>query len=158
MVFNLNQQAVFFILSVFFVWLGILSFLYFKLKKHYNRLIARTNKKNLSEILEKILTDMEISKQQIEELQKKTEIQKIESLTHIQKVGLLRFNPFNEVGSDQSFVLALLNGENDGVVLTSLHGRTGTRWYGKTISKGQGKEHELSHEEKETIRIAEKIS
>jgi len=152
MVFNLSQEAIF---GVLVFWLIIISFLLFKLKRHYNRLTAGTEKKTLSQVLEKILKEIEISEGRINELVKRAENAEKEGLTHIQKVGLLRFNPFEDVGGDQSFILALLNGENDGMVLTSLHGRTGTRWYGKTVKKGEGVEHELSNEEKQALRLAQ---
>ena len=45
----------------------------------------------------------------------------------IQKINLLRFNPFDDVGGDQSFVLTLLDKDNSGVLLTSLHHRSFTR-------------------------------
>lgn len=155
MVFNLSQEVIFWVLAIFAAWLTIISFFLFKLVRHYNRLTKGTNKGTLREVLEKILKSLEVSDQRIDELVKRAERAEIEGLTHIQKVGLLRFNPFEEVGGDQSFILALLNGENDGIVLTSLHSRTGTRWYGKAVKKGVGVEHELSNEEKEALRRAQ---
>jgi len=154
MVFNLDETVFFGILVIFTLWLSIVSFFLFKEIRHYNNLIKGTNKKTLSEVLEKILKNQEVFDQQIEKLVKELEEEKQESLTHIQKVGLLRFNPFAEVGSDQSFVLALLDREDNGVVVNSLTSRTGTRWYGKTVKNGQGVEHELSNEEKEAIKKA----
>ncbi|MBI4999425.1 DUF4446 family protein [Candidatus Gottesmanbacteria bacterium] len=157
MVFNLNQQVVSLILVILTSWLIIISFFLFKSVRHYNRLTQGTNKAKLAEVLEKILKSLEVSDQRIDELVKRAERAEKEGLTHIQKVGLLRFNPFEEVGGDQSFILALLNGENDGIVLTSLHSRAGSRWYGKTVKDGKGLEHELSAEEKEAIKKAEKV-
>lgn len=152
MVFNLNL-----ILGILVVWLVIISFFIFRLRKHYNKLIRGTSRATLSEVLEKILKTQEVSDKRIDELVKKAEETDKASLAHIQKVGLLRFNPFAEVGSDQSFVLALLDGEDNGVVVTSLTSRTGTHWYGKTVKKGQGIEHELSSEEKEAIKKAKNL-
>lgn len=157
MVFNLSQQILLGILAIIVGWLILISFFLFKAIRHYNRLTAGTSKGTLKEVLEKILKKIEVSEEKIDELVKRVERGEKEGLSHIQKVGLLRFNPFEEVGGDQSFILALLNGENDGVVLTSLHSRTGTRWYGKTVKKRAGVEHELSSEEKEAIKKAEKI-
>ena len=155
MVFNLNLQTFFLVLVILTIWLGILSFLVYKALRHYNRLVQGTSRATLTEVLDKILGDLKLSSEQIDILVKRGEEQKKEGLTHIQKVGLIRFNPFEEVGGDQSFVLVLLNGENDGLVLTSLTSRTGTRWYAKKVSKGEGIEHELSKEEKEALRQAQ---
>lgn len=71
----------------------------------------------------------------------------------VQKVGVMRFNPFEEVGGDQSFAAALLDSEDNGVVLSSLYTREGTRMYAKPIVKGESKYH-LSAEEREVIRRA----
>ncbi|TFG35900.1 MAG: DUF4446 family protein, partial [Parcubacteria group bacterium] len=71
----------------------------------------------------------------------------------VQKLGIVRFNPFSEVGSDQSFSMALLNEENDGVVITSLYTRQENRVYGKPIKDSQS-EYSLSEEEKNAIEKA----
>jgi hypothetical protein len=54
-----------------------------------------------------------------------------------QRVGLVRYNPFEETGGNQSFALALLDASGDGWVLSSLHARSGTRVYAKTIKSGR---------------------
>jgi len=71
----------------------------------------------------------------------------------VQHVGLVRFNPFEDTGSDQSFVIALLDAAHDGVVMSSLHGRGTTRVFAKPITAGTSP-HQLSDEEAEAIRIA----
>ncbi len=156
MVFNPSQQLLSWILGLLVIWLVTLSFLIFRAIRHYNRLSQGISHSTLKEVLEKVLKDVNNSQKWIDKVDKREEKAEKESLGHIQRVGLLRFNPFDDVGGDQSFVLALLNGENDGIILTALHSRTGTRWYGKTVKKGQGVEHELSNEEKEAIKKAEK--
>jgi len=72
------------------------------------------------------------------------------SLRH---VGLVRFNPFEDTGSDQSFAIALLDDDRNGIVMSSLHGRAGTRVFAKPIRAGQAV-HALSGEEQEAVRIA----
>ena len=71
----------------------------------------------------------------------------------IQHVGLVRFNPFEDTGSDQSFVVALLDAQHDGFVISSLHGRGSTRVFAKPVSAGVST-HQLSNEEAEAIRLA----
>jgi len=96
----------------------------------------------------------------IEELEKK--IEKLSQHIHdlkkqqklnVQKVGIIRFNPFSDVGSDQSFSLALLDEDDNGVVITSLYTREENRVYGKPIKNGQS-EYSLSDEEKKAIEKA----
>jgi hypothetical protein len=73
--------------------------------------------------------------------------------TSIQHIGLVRFNPFDDTGSDQSFVIALLDDRRDGIVLSSLHGRANTRLFAKPVEGGESS-HALSDEEAQAIRIA----
>lgn len=75
------------------------------------------------------------------------------SIFFVQKVGFLRFNPFKEIGGEQSFSISLLDGNDDGFVLTSLHTRTGTRTYAKAIKNGTSP-HGLSKEEEKVIQNA----
>jgi len=69
------------------------------------------------------------------------------------RVGLVRFNPFEDTGGNQSFALALLDGRGDGFVVSSLHSRTGTRVYAKAIAKGAS-DAALSDEETAALKQA----
>jgi hypothetical protein len=75
------------------------------------------------------------------------------TLTSLQHIGLVRFNPFEDTGSDQSFAIALLDGQRDGIVISSLHGRANTRVFAKPVAGGASP-HALSAEEEQAIRIA----
>lgn len=72
-----------------------------------------------------------------------------------QKISIVRFNPFGDTGGDQSFVLAVLDSHNSGYVLTSIHGREGTRVYVKPIDYNKSK-YPLSEEEKLALSQAAK--
>ena len=69
-------------------------------------------------------------------------------------IGLVRFNPFEDTGGNQSFALALLDAEGDGFVVSSLHARAGTRVYAKALARGRS-EAALSDEETEAVRQAQ---
>ena len=69
------------------------------------------------------------------------------------RVGLVRFNPFEDTGGNQSFALALLDGRGDGFVVSSLHARSGTRVYAKGITAGAS-ESTLSEEESAALQQA----
>ena len=69
------------------------------------------------------------------------------------RIGLVRFNPFEDTGGNQSFALAMLDGRGDGFVVSSLHARSGTRVYAKAIAAGAS-EAALSTEEAEALRQA----
>jgi len=72
----------------------------------------------------------------------------------LHRVGVVRFNPFKDVGGDQSFAIALLNGKNSGIVISSLYTREGTRIYSKSIAAGKSEKHPLTEEEEQAIKIA----
>ena len=72
---------------------------------------------------------------------------------HFARVGLVRFNPFEDTGGNQSFALALLDGNLDGFIVSSLHSRTGTRIYAKSITGGTA-ETALSAEETQALDVA----
>jgi uncharacterized protein DUF4446 len=69
------------------------------------------------------------------------------------RVGLVRFNPFEDTGGNQSFALALLDANGDGFIISSLHARAGTRVYAKALTGGRA-ETQLSQEETEALRLA----
>lgn len=69
------------------------------------------------------------------------------------RVGVVRFNPFEDTGGNQSFALAVLDSNSDGIVVSSLHSRQGTRVYLKAIAAGRS-EAPLSDEETEALRRA----
>lgn len=151
MVFNLELVIVFLI----GFWGTFLTVFVWQLKRHYDQLVRKTDKKTLTEVLEKILSEVSVTDKKINELAQKIEEVDKQGFSHLQKVGLVRFNPFEEVGSDQSFVICLLDAFDNGIVLTSLTSRSGTRWYGKTVKKGEGVEHDLSKEERGAIKQAQ---
>lgn len=71
----------------------------------------------------------------------------------LQHAAIVRYNPFRDTGSDQSFALALADAHGDGVVLSSLHARDGTRIYGKPLA-GWESAYTLTDEEKSAIMRA----
>jgi hypothetical protein len=108
--------------------------------------------------MEEVLKKEEENKKAITEITEFCDKLKTDGSSHIQKIGLVRFNPFKETGGDQSFILALVDADNTGVVISSLHTRTGTRWYAKSVVKGQGSEYELSDDERKALKGAQLLS
>lgn len=104
------------------------------------------NIKELLDYLRKLDKEFERISQELEKLKK-------ESKFSVQKIGIVRYNPFSEVGGNQSFSIALLDGNDDGLIITSLYSREGNRVYGKPIKNGQS-EYLLSKEEREAVEQA----
>lgn len=75
------------------------------------------------------------------------------SASNIQKVAVKRYNVFEDVGSDQSFSVVLLDRNNDGVLITGLYTREGTTTFAKPISSGLC-QYMLSAEEKDVLEEA----
>ncbi|OGK19253.1 hypothetical protein A3D80_04000 [Candidatus Roizmanbacteria bacterium RIFCSPHIGHO2_02_FULL_40_13b] len=138
-----------------FVWLIILSLLFIKMQKHYRGLIGSTRKKTLDGILDSIVAQDKQFATEISALRQDVLQLTTKATTYYQKVGYVRFNPFERMGGEQSFILSLLDGNNDGIVLNFLYTKEGVRVYLKQIKKGEADGHELSKEEKEAINKAQ---
>lgn len=89
----------------------------------------------------------------LDELTARTAILESSARHHFSREGLVRFNPFPDTGGNQSFALALLDESEDGIVMSSLHSRTGTRIYAKAVVAGKA-DTSLSSEEQEAIDAA----
>lgn len=148
----------FILFIIVLIWLSLLTFLFLRMSAHYNNLIDKTHKTSLQEALTVLLQDVAIAKKDIAFLRTKCDTIEKEGQLHIQKIGLLRFNPFEDTGGDQSFILVLVDGKDTGVVISGLYSRSGTRWYAKKIVEGKGLEHELSVDEKKALTSAVVVS
>ncbi len=108
---------------------------------------------SLEAILEAHLDKVYAVAREVDELAARSAVLEATQRKAFQRVGLVRFNPFEDTGGNQSFALALLDEHGDGFVMSSLHARAGTRVYGKAITKGTS-EANLSEEEAEALRVA----
>ncbi len=125
-------------LAAVFFWLLILSWIVWQL-----RIYVKNNR---------VYGDKDLKLHQEVYLLKKELRQEIEqSKYHLQKIGLARFNPFERVSGDQSFVVALLDQENNGLTINFIYTRDGLRVYTKKVKAGKGEEYDLSDEEKKAI-------
>lgn len=140
------------VIIVLTIWNIILSVFVFRMISHYNRLTSGISTHSLKESLEKILDAYAKNKKDIAVLSQTITKLEAEGLTHLQRIGIVRFNPFSDTGGSQSFTIALLDKQDNGVVMTSLYARTGNRWYIKYIKAGVGLDVELSKEEKAAIK------
>ena len=105
--------------------------------------------------LKEILKQFKVLGDSFDKLSLEFENFKKEHRFSVQKVGIIRFNPFSEVGGDQSFSIALLDGNDDGLVITSFYTREGNRVYGKPIKNGKS-QYAFSQEEIKAIEMAKR--
>lgn len=148
-----TQVLLFFLVAG--VWLVAISIALMRVLALFNRLSKGVEAGDLKKVLERVLSAEEVNSSDIKNLTKRLNYLEEDGKLHVQKVGLVRFNPFKELGGDHSFSLAILSGEDTGIVITSLHTRDRTRVYMKYIKKGKS-DSELSAEEKKALSQAEK--
>lgn len=137
------------------IWLLVLSFFLYRFLELYKKLTHGVDVGDIKKILEKILSRGDSNTKEIKEIFKRIDAIEEADKRHIQKVGLVRFNPFSELGGDHSFCLAILDERDTGVVFTGLHTRDRTRIYMKDIKNGKSSL-ELSAEEKKALASAQK--
>lgn len=154
---NTNNAGLFILLTLLFslVTLGISLFLVWQNHKNNQRLkILFTGKTGKD--LEKIIIDNNVKIKNFDK-----EIQELFNISNqinnlaqkgLHKFSVIRFNPFKDLGGDQSFVVTLLNNDNDGLVISSMHTREGTRVYSKPLLSGDSEKYELTEEEKQAIQ------
>ncbi len=136
------------------LWLGILSFFIWRQRNFLNELFPRSGERDIRKKFEEILRIAEGSEESVKKLEGKLADLDNRTLRHIQRVELLRYNPYDDTGGNISFSLALLDGQGNGYILTSLHARAGTRVFAKQVAGGKGQKYELSKEEQETVERA----
>ncbi|KKR71762.1 MAG: hypothetical protein UU81_C0037G0007 [Microgenomates group bacterium GW2011_GWC1_41_8] len=149
-------SIIFFLLLV--IWLAGVTYFLFQITHHYNSLVRLTDRRTLSSMLDKLISQAKGNQDGFIQLEQRVREQERKSQFQIQKIGLLRYNPFADTGGEQSFVVSLLDQNNSGIILTSLQGRSGTRWYAKLIKKGKGIEFDLSKDEEEALKKAKQLS
>lgn len=117
-----------------------------KFRRQYLELLAGIHTDNVEELIIKHRAEIADYFTRIEALEQTTATLERKLASAIQKVGVVRYNAFQDLGSDQSFSLALLNSQDDGVVLTSLFGRDECRLFAKPIKNGRSR-YRLTDEE-----------
>lgn len=128
-----------------------------RLKSKYNRLLNGLSDVDMGGILEDCIDKVNGITAKNKELE--FQLNNIErNMYHcVQKVGVVRYNAFDNVGSDLSFSVALLDNNDDGLVFSSLYSRDSSSTYAKPIANSKSR-YALSAEEIKAIDIAKKKS
>lgn len=119
---------------------------YMVLQKKYGQFLEGADGKKIEQIIKEYSHSIDDAQSKIDEMAEFVARMHTNSKYAISKQALIRFNPFGDTGGNQSFVYALLDNNNNGVVISSVHARTGTRVYAKEIRDGLSK-YNLSDEE-----------
>ena len=109
--------------------------------------------RSLEAVLDAHLDKVFAVAQELDELSARSAMLESAGRRAVQRIGLVRYNPFEETGGNQSFALAMTDANGDGFVISSLHARAGTRLYAKSVVAGRS-DAALSAEEAEALRMA----
>jgi hypothetical protein len=134
-------------------WLAVLQRSESRLRSRLRRILSDNGSTGLDEVLARQATRIEQLSSRVDALNALERELETSSRRALQKVGVVRFNPFQDSGGDQSFAIALLDQGGSGVVVSSLHGRAEMRIFAKQVTNGRST-HSLSDEEQQAIREA----
>ncbi len=146
--------VVFVAMAAISIWLGGLSWLVWQQNKFLKSLFPQSGERDIRKKFEDIIRVVEGFKGNLVDLDKRLEKVRSNGAQHIQRMELLRFNPYDDTGGDQSFTVCFLDNQGSGIVITSLHARSGTRVFGKEVILGKSDKYQLSKEEELVIRKA----
>lgn len=148
---NIKLQIVFLFIAI--VVLLIVVFWAIRTEKRLKKFFLGKKAKDLEEtisILEedilKLKRSKETTEQELEDIKKKLK-------KSIRGLGIIRFNPFKDQGSNQSFAISMLDEESNGVVLSSLYSRERMSIFAKPIKNGRS-DYELTEEEENAVKKA----
>lgn len=123
------------------------------LERRYRKLVRGTNNKNLEEIIHGYMDKVDYAVNTSEEIKEMLVHYDKELKKCTQKVSILRYKAFDDVGSDLSFSIAMLDGDNNGIIITSIYGRHDSTTYAKPVDKGISR-YDLSEEEERVLKEA----
>jgi hypothetical protein len=124
-----------------------------RLRRRLDGLTRGADGRSLDAVLDAHLDKVIAVGRELDDLAARSALMEAAGRRAIQRVGLVRFNPFEDTGGNQSFALALTDSAGNGFIISSLHSRTGTRLYAKAVAAGRS-DGALSEEETEALRLA----
>ena len=126
---------------------------YRKLKEKYELFMSGKNAKSLEKDIIKLFEDNKTIEEEQEKARKDIRDLNKRLAYCYQKIGLVKYDAFNQMGGKMSFCLCLLNDKNNGFILNSVHSTDGCYSYTKEVSRGEC-ELELGDEEKKALDMA----
>ena len=125
-----------------------------KINKNYNAFMKKVGRgENIDEILKKYIMAVENVDEKNKETEKYCDRLDKNISECIQKIGMVRYSAFKDTGSDLSFALAMLDDNNNGVILNGIYSREMSNIYAKQVKNGSAV-NKLSEEEKQALEKA----
>lgn len=155
----LNGYSGIFLILVLFVLLFILyqfSQINKKLslqKKKYDMLLRGRGELNMGELIQAHSNDIFEMDRKVNDLETQIRTAKSQFAFSIQKIGFIKYDAFHDLKNKLSYTIALLDGFNNGLLLTTIYGRESCITYAKEVKSGTVNQ-ELSNEEIEALRMA----
>ncbi|MHB8509545.1 MAG: DUF4446 family protein [Candidatus Dormibacteria bacterium] len=134
-------------------WQASTNFRLNRMVRHYRALSAGVEGQPLDAILQRVLDRADIGQQSVRELEQRIVVLNQAVQGHIQKLGIVRYNAFEDTGGDQSFAIAMLDANGNGAIFNGLYHRTVCRVFAKPVIDWRST-YALSDEEEEAIRKA----
>jgi len=141
------------LIAILFFFIIVLSVLLVKankkvqrLQENYDFFTKGTDNIDIEQLLTLTLSEVRSAKSETAELSERCKVIREQLKGCVQKVGVVRYNAFDNIGSDLSYSVSLLDEKNNGVVLSSIFGREDNRCYAKPITSGTS-DYPLSEEE-----------
>ncbi|AGF59549.1 hypothetical protein CLSAP_56150 [Clostridium saccharoperbutylacetonicum] len=138
--------AMIIIIVLLFIMVVVLFKSVGKVENRYRKLMKGVTGNNLEEMLLERLDSIQEAKESSDKALQECSRLEIKMKECVQKVAIMRYKAFENVGSDLSFSIAMLDDNNDGVILTGIYGREESTTYAKPIDKGISR-YDLSEEE-----------
>ena len=123
------------------------------MESRYRKMMRGTSTQNLEELIINNLDSINESEEKSKECLKEIEELKKKTKSCVQKIAITRYKAFEDIGSDLSFSIAMLDENNDGLILTSIFGRNESTTYAKPVDKGISR-YDLSEEELDVLNEA----
>ncbi|MCL2853130.1 MAG: DUF4446 family protein [Defluviitaleaceae bacterium] len=140
--------------AVIFVMVVLITYILNKTHQRLYRFFGgRTRRRSMETMLDEYLEKVSGVDSKYNEILALIDDINFRLVTCIRKVGVVRYNPFESMGGDQSFALALLDENDDGVVVSTIHARDASYTYAKQVLGGRSS-HTLTDEELEAIKVA----
>ena len=136
-----------------FITCGVLLKEISKSEERYRKFMRGVNNKSIEELVMGYLDKVDEAKNDVKATKEKCDALEEKLQGCMQKTSILRYKAFENVGSDLSFSISLLDNNNDGFIITSIYGRNDSTTYAKPIDKGLSR-YDLSEEEKEVLKKA----
>ena len=138
---------------ILLICVGVLIYWTKSLKNRYDLLMQGNSGGNIETMVVEYAQEVKKVYDKLAMIEKKEQDNENAIKKCLQKIGFIRFNAFEDTGSDLSFAIALLDANDDGVIISSIFGRNESRSYAKSINKSESA-YFLSDEEKKALKIA----